>query len=573
MKTVLRAALVVASLVSVPFASAGDWVFDGGFDDRTEGPHSDAAAARFLTQATFGPSIATIRALRQTGYNAWFASQSAVAPSRHRPYLESQAAAGLDIYQNSRQEAWWLHSVRAPDQLRQRVAFALSELLVVSDQGGAIEGYPIAMANYYDLLVDGAFGNYRDLLGKVTLSPVMGHYLSMFKNRKPDEATGIRPDENYAREIMQLFSVGLVRLNMDGTVVMSGGQPVPTYDQDTIRGFAHVFTGWNWANCPGTDSGQSWRWDWCPSGPVDWPNPGWDAYWLQPMAPWQTYHASAGTKQLLVYPGVTLPGGVLPAGGTAQSNLQAALDNLFNHPNVAPFIAKHLIRRLVSSNPSPAYVGRVAAVFANNGTGVRGDLGATVRAVLMDSEARTLPSLASNRGKLREPLLRLSHLWRALDGRADDGRYREWNPEYYLGQAALRSPTVFNFFLPDYRPPGELTVLGLDGPEFQITTDTTIASATMGLAYKIFYAWRGMPDQSPDDIVVDLQPELAFASDPVRLVDRYDLLFMNRTMSPHMFTTLVNYAQSFPNNADGRRQRVQETLWLVMGSPEYAIER
>ncbi len=573
MKTVLRAALVVASLVSVPFASAGDWVFDGGFDDRTEGPHSDAAAARFLTQATFGPSMATIRALRQTGYNAWFASQAAVAPSRHRPYLESQAAAGLDVYQNSRQEAWWLHSVRAPDQLRQRVAFALSELLVVSDQGGAIEGYPIAMANYYDLLVDGAFGNYRDLLANVTLSPVMGHYLSMFKNRKPDEATGIRPDENYAREIMQLFSVGLVRLNMDGTVVMSGGQPVPTYDQDTIRGFAHVFTGWNWANCPGTDSGQSWRWDWCPSGPVDWPNPGWDAYWMQPMAPWQTYHASAGTKQLLVYPGVALPGGVLPAGGTAQSNLQAALDNLFNHPNVAPFIAKHLIRRLVSSNPSPAYVGRVAAVFANNGTGVRGDLGATVRAVLMDNEARTLPSLASNRGKLREPLLRLSHLWRALDGRADDGRYREWNPDYYLGQAALRSPTVFNFFLPDYRPPGELTVLGLDGPEFQITTDTTIASATMGLAYKIFYAWRGMPDQSPDDIVVDLQPELAFASDPVRLVDRYDLLFMNRTMSPHMFTTLVNYAQTFDNTAGGRRQRVQETLWLVMGSPEYAIER
>ncbi len=573
MKTVLRAALVVASLVSVPFASAGDRVFDGGFDDRTEGPHSDAAAARFLTQATFGPSMATIRALRQTGYNAWFASQAAVAPSRHRPYLESQAAAGLDVYQNSRQEAWWLHSVRAPDQLRQRVAFALSELLVVSDQGGAIEGYPIAMANYYDLLVDGAFGNYRELLEKVTLSPVMGHYLSMFKNRKPDEATGIRPDENYAREIMQLFSVGLVRLNMDGSVVMSGGQPVPTYDQDTIRGFAHVFTGWNWANCPGTDSGQSWRWDWCPSGPVDWPNPGWDAYWMQPMAPWQTYHASAGTKQLLVYPGVTLPGGVLPAGGTAQSNLQAALDNLFNHPNVAPFIAKHLIRRLVSSNPSPAYVGRVAAVFANNGTGVRGDLGATVRAVLMDSEARTLPSLASNRGKLREPLLRLSHLWRALDGRADDGRYREWNPDYYLGQAALRSPTVFNFFLPDYRPPGELTALGLDGPEFQITTDTTIASATMGLAYKIFYAWRGMPDQSPDDIVVDLQPELAFASDPVRLVDRYDLLFMNRTMSPHMFTTLVNYAQTFENTANGRRQRVQETLWLVMGSPEYAIER
>ena len=215
-------------------------------------------------------------------------------------------------------------------------------LLVVSDQGGGIEGYPIALANYQDLLVDQAFGNYRDLLEQVTLSPVMGHYLSMFKNRKPDPEQNIRPDENYAREIMQLFSIGLVQLNPDGTPVLAGGQPVPTYTQDTIRGFAHLFTGWNYANCPRTDGGQWWEWEWCPSGPVDWPEPGWDAYWLVPMEPWQQYHASEDSKQLLAYPGVTLSGGVLPAGGTAESNLDAALDNIFGHPNVGPFVARHL---------------------------------------------------------------------------------------------------------------------------------------------------------------------------------------------------------------------------------------
>lgn len=574
MKTqIWRWALMMTLAGLAPQAWAGDHIFDSGYDHRIEGPYSDAQAARFLTQATFGPSMAEIARLRAIGYNAWLAEQYGLPASHHRPYLEAQQLAGLDVYQNSRQEAWWLHSIRANDQLRQRVAFALSELFVVSDQSGAIEGYPIAMANYYDLLVDGAFGNYRSLLENVTLSPVMGHYLSMFKNRKPDPEENIRPDENYAREIMQLFSVGLVQLAPNGTILLSGGQPIPTYNQDTIRGFAHVFTGWNWANCPMTGGGQWWEWEWCPSGPVDWPDPGWDAWWMVPMEAWENYHASDEDKQLLVYSGSALPGGLLPGGGTAASDLQAALGNIFNHPNVAPFIARHLIKRLVTSNPSPAYVGRVAAAFSNNGSGVRGDLGATVRAVLMDTEARTLPSLASNGGKMREPVLKLSHLWRALDGRADDGRYREWNIDYYFAQAPLRSPTVFNFFLPDYTPPGELTALNLDAPEFQITTDTSIASVSNVLGYKIYYDWRGQGSQLPEDIVVDLSTETPLASDPVRLVDRYDLLFMSRTMSPFMFDTLVGYLQTFPTNQEGLRQRVQNAVWLIQSSPEYAIER
>lgn len=551
-----------------------DHVFDAGFDHRSEGPYSSGDAQRFLTQATLGPSMARIANLESIGFNAWFSQQLAAPASHHRPYLEAREAAGDDVYQNIRQEAWFQFAIQAPDQLRQRVAFALSEILVVSDQSGAIEGEPIPMAQYYDLLVDGAFVNYRNLLEQVTLSPVMGHYLSMFKNRKPDPEENIRPDENYAREIMQLFSIGLVQLNQNGTVITSGGQPVPTYNQDTIRGFAHVFTGWNWANCPSSQPMQWWEFEYCPPGPVDWPDPGWDAYWLEPMESYDDFHASEESKQLLIYPGVSLAGGILPAGGTAQTDLQAALDNIFNHPNVAPFIAQHLIKRLVTSNPSPAYVGRVATMFNNNGSGVRGDLAATVRAVLMDSEARTVQPLASNSGKLREPLLRLTQLWRAFDGRADDGRFREWYIYYYFAQAPLSSPTVFNFFLPSYQPPGELSTLGLIAPEFQITTDTTVASVANILADKVFWAWRGNDDVGPEDIVVDLEPELALANDPARLVDRYDLLLMGHTMSNSMYNTLVTYLQSLPaSDNDERRQRVQEAIWLIQSSPEYSIER
>lgn len=555
-----------------PALFAGDHIFDATFGEHAEGPHSDADAARFLTQSTFGPTLAEIARLREIGYHAWLDEQFDLPATRHLPYLLAQEAAGIDVYQNSRQEAWWLHSLRASDQLRQRVAFALSELLVVSDQG-VLESTPKGLANFYDLLAEHAFGNYRDLLEDVTLSPIMGHYLSMFKNRKPDPDANIRPDENYAREIMQLFSIGLVQLAPDGTVVLQDGQPIPTYDQETIRGFAHVFTGWNWANCPRDAGGLWWEWEYCPIGPVPWPEEGWDIGLLLPMEPWESYHASEGTKQLLVYPGVALPGGLLPAGGTALNNLRTALDNIFHHPNVGPFVARHLIKRLVTSNPSPAYVGRVAAAFANNGVGVRGDLAATVSAVLMDSEARQLPGSNTHAGKLREPLLRLTHLWRALDASADDGRYREWNSDYYLGQAAMRSPTVFNFFLPDYRPPGELSVLELDAPEFQITTDTFIASVANGLGAKVFWAWRGHDGQQPEDIVVDLGPEIPHAADPVRLIDRYDLLFMNRTMSDFMYQTLVDYLEGLPDTAEGRRRRVQEAVWLIQTSPEYVIER
>lgn len=569
---VAAAALALCLLPMQP-ASASDFLFSAGFDEPPEGPYSAAEAARFLTQATFGPTFEDIEHLRQIGYNAWFAEQLAAPVTGHRTYLQTLQNQGVEIYQNARQEAWWNAALTGPDQLRQRVAYALSQIIVVSDQSGAIEGTPKGMSQFYDLLAGQAFGNYRQLLEDVTLHPVMGHYLSMFKNRKPDPVENIRPDENYAREIMQLFSVGLIQLNPDGTPLLVNSLPVPTYGQDTIRGFAHVFTGWNWANCPRTNGGQPWEWQWCPIGPVPWPEPGWDIGWELPMQEWEQYHASEDSKQLLVYPGVALAGGLLPAGGLARGNLELALDNVFEHPNVGPFLAYRLIQRLVSSNPSPQYVGRVAAVFDDNGQGVRGDLGATVRAILMDPEARQIATPASGRGKLREPLLRVTQAWRALDASTGDGRFRAWNPEYSLAQAALRSPTVFNFYLPDFQPTGELSDLGFIAPEFQIMTDTYAARVLNGLGANVYWAWQGNGGD-PEDIRVDLAPGMALAQNPNALVDYYSLLFTYRSMSTSMYQTLVNHAAAISaSTVEGRRARVQDTIWLIQSSPEYAIER
>lgn len=577
-------------------ALAGDWIFQARFDEPAEGPYNPREASRFLTQASFGPTLAEIDRVGRIGYNAWLTEQFALPVSRQLPFLDQliqqaiNAGQPIEVWQDRRQEIWWRNALQEPDQLRQRVAFALSQILVVSDQNGALEGNPTTLAHYHDLLAEHAFGNYRTLLEAVTLHPAMGRYLAMHKNRKPDAALNIRPDENYAREIMQLFSIGLVRLNADGTVMdgdagTPGVQPIPTYTQDTIRGFAHVFTGWNYSTCqpPTAAEGPSlnwWAWEYCPSGPE---NQDWRQHsgWRTPMRPWgegtsfgEIYHASAGTKQLLNYPGVTLPNGVLPAGGTARANLGAALDNIFRHPNVGPFVSHQLIQRLVTSNPSPAYVGRVAAVFANNGSGVRGDLRAVVRAILLDPEARR--PTAAHAGKLREPLLRVTQMWRALDARSPDGRIREGWPEWYSAQAALRSPTVFNFYQPRYQLPGEIATLGLDSPEFQITTDTYLIRMSNEIGGKVYWAWLGNPDiGSWIPVQIDLSRDLPLATNPRALVERYDLLFMAGRMSPAMTQTLISHINDIGVNswAGWQRERVQDALWLTLTSPQYVVEK
>ena len=579
--------LVVASAFATP-SIAGELLFTASFDESPEGPYNDYEAARFLTQATFGPTAAEIARLRQMGYNAWLDEQFALPFSAHRPYLQT-IAAGENVYHNIRNEVFFQRAMTAPDQLRQRLAFALSEIFVTSDQGGGLGGEPQALAFYYDLLGQQGLGTYRNLLEQVTLSPVMGRYLSMFGNRKPDPASNVRPDENYAREIMQLFSIGLVRLNADGTVFdgdagTPGVQAVPTYDQDTIRGFAHVFTGWTFNGCGVREfeycgaGAQGERWFLPMSAPE---GPWWDNIY-------RVWHAYTGDKQLLQYAGVTLPNGVLAGSPeptathgnpTPSTNLTAALNNVANHPNVGPFISKLLIQRFVTSNPEPDYVGRVTAVFNNNGSGVRGDLRAVVRAILMDPDARAKPVATSHQGKLREPLLRMTQLWRAFGATDPNGRFNDWSiwwPGQYVPQSPLHSRTVFNFFLPDYQPAGEIATGGWVAPEFQIQTDGYVTNFSNILDTMTYY-YVGNPSEwlDPNQARINLSTERALSSNAAlnSLLERLDVLLMSGSMSPHMRTTLRNYLLSIPVGDEAGYRRAWEAIWLIMVSPEYVVEK
>jgi len=567
------------------------------------GPASDADAARFLAQATFGTTLTDIQSLRALGYQAWLNKQFAAAPSVEAPYLDWVKKLPDDsnsVDDSTRMQAWAINSLgtgdpsragfpgNAPtDQLRQRVAFALSELFVVSNKNGTLAYEPWALASYYDTLSADAFGNYRTLLEDVTKHPTMGTYLSMIQNQKADPTQNIHPDENYAREVLQLFSIGLVQLNLDGTPQLDAtSKPIPTYSQVTVRGFAAVFTGWNWNNTgcgPNTWTccDQDNYFDWA-CAPSDHDVPA----WRKPMQPVEFYHDNTSDKQLLVYPSVALANGVLVHGGAAQAEMTAALDNIFHHPNVGPFVSKQLIQRLVTSNPTPAYVQRVANVFNNNGAGVRGDLKAVVQAILLDDEARNGQNTAPTTfGKLREPLLKLTHVWRAMASKSVSGRndnVNTWPPiEDLYGEAPLRSPSVFNFFKPVFVPPGEPQTLALRAPEFQILTDTAAVLTPNHLYHEIFCNYIGSQDCWGSDDAATIQMNLArdatlAESNPAQLIDQYNLLFLSGQMSSFMrgiLLTRLNAITQGNNGASLGVFRVQHALYLILDSPEYAIQK
>jgi uncharacterized protein (DUF1800 family) len=589
--------ILLASTLAMAQDHRPDALLRHGFEAASVGPASDAAAARFLAQATFGPSLEDVAHLRSVGYSAWLDEQFAKPVATQIPYLDwvadlpSLPIGNNHVTDDTRLEAWTINALGTPDpsrgmvapsdQLRQRMAFALSEIFVVSSKNGTLTYQPWALASWYDMLSANAFGNYRDLIEDVTLHPAMGIYLSHIQNQKADPVRNIRPDENYAREVMQLFSVGLVQLNADGTPLLIGGQPQPTYNQVTVRGLAAVLTGWNWNN---TGCGPG-SYTCCTAstytrcGPYnDYDRP----VWRLPMQPIEAFHDSTSAKQLLDYPGVTLPAGLLAPGGTATSDLAAALDNLFLHPNVGPFIARRLIQRLVTSNPSPAYVQRVAAVFANNGSGVRGDLKATLRAILLDAEARYGQWFDSVRfGKLREPLIRNTHLWRAMDAVSTGGRIDTLTPypgiEDWYGQGPLRSPSVFNFFRPDFRAHGEVSTLGLYSPEFQILSDS-IAVGTGNRLFSLSFCYHseGASCWTDDDtatLFLDTARDATLAAnDPGALLDRYNLLFLSGQMSPAMRAILLTRLNAITGSARGR-QRVQHALYLILNSPEYVVQK
>ena len=548
---------------------------------------SNADASRFLIQASFGPTTDSINRIRSISYAGWIDEQLAMAPTYHLPYYNARSAEFMarsggtdDGYLTPRQEAWWQHAITAPDQLRQRMAFALSQILVIS-QDSSLEDDNQGVTVYYDILMRNAFGNYRQLLEDVTLSPMMGTYLSMIRNQKPNTKTGRAPDENFAREIMQLFTIGLSQLNIDGTLQLgSDGLSIPTYTQADIVGLAHVFTGWgpyfDPANPPKYSNGTV-------AKASDWFLYGWDG--INPM----TFNATYGDLQARqIVGGVTVSATL-----TGPQRLKLAIDTLFNHPNVGPFLARQLIQRFVTSNPSPAYIRRVATVFNNNGAGVRGDLGATLRALLLDPEARGAASLVDTKfGKLTEPLLRMTRLFRAFTPTprpyAATGDNRLFlNFVYSMDeQSPLFSPTVFNFYKPGFAKAGTVATAGMVSPEFQIYDDVTAMLET-NRNYNFIFSniYVGEPVSTGTNMKLDLNEPLAILTAPGRthadaqaaMVDYFNQRLMGGTMSAFLRQKILDTYASLPTTytytAANELRRVQVGLYLVMFSPEFNIQR
>ncbi len=556
----------------------------GGFATSLPVPTNSAEASRFLQQATYGATSTEITRVTSLGYGPWINDQIAKPVSLHlelhqamqnelRPFFTAQEDKDCEFSYGcnlSRHDTWTQIAVYGDDQLRQRVAFALSQLFVISDGSDNVGYSHLAISDYYDTLAGNAFGNYRTLLEEVSLHPLMGRYLGMLQNEKANPSRNTEPDENFAREVMQLFSIGLVELNNDGTAKLdAGGNTISTYNNATISNLARSLTGWNFG---GAASWYVWE--------DDVKLPG----LIRSMAPLATFH-DTGAKTLL-------NGATVPAGGTAEADLKIALDNLYNHPNVGPFLARHMIQRLVTSNPSPAYIGRVATAFNNNGSGVRGDMRAVVRAVLLDTEARDMTVAARDEyGKVKEPMLRLTAIWRAFgaQGQAVAGaagpttraflRNRGAGPD--MSQTVMSSPSVFNFYRPNYQPPGALRARGLYAPELQILNEASALST--------YNHWHGRLFQMDrDDLTIpatvtdprfytarmrlNLSVEKDLAVAPGALADRLNLLLMAGRMTPAMRQILVEAAYATSMN-DGGGDRVEDMVFLIASSPQFAVQR
>jgi len=533
------------------------------------GPVSAADAARFLTQATYGATDESIAAVSASGYAAWIDQQIAMPVSgSHQADLEKRLitvrAANPYGRMNINDFSWsyWKQAISAPDQLRERVKLALSEIFVISLVDSPTD--VLGAANYFDMLGANAFGNYRDLLEDVTFHPMMGVYLTWIANQKEDPATGRHPDENYAREIMQLMSIGLVQLNRDGTPKLDGaGRPIPTYSTDDVQGLAKVFTGYSWFSEKPTNS--TFRGGSSASANV-----------TKPMIAYPDFH-STSSKSFL---GVTIPASKKP---DPAGDVKIALDTLFNHPNVGPFISRQLIQRLVTSNPSPAYVDRVASVF-NDANGVRGNLGAVVKAILLDPEARELNLADLNYGKLREPVVRLANWARAFGAESQTG---DWMipatnaTSNSIGQLALTSPSVFNFFRPGYSPPNSrIGGQNLLAPEFQIVDEVTVATYANTMQIVIDGGIGVAPAGQPlRDVRSSYAKELAIANDVNALVNRMDLLLLNGRMSLSLRRRMSDAIETINVSGDpatvnkGMLNRVKLAIYMAMVSPEYVAQR
>ena len=558
----------------------------------TSGP-SPKEAARFLIQAAFGPDQDTngnnipenVEEVMALGFGAWIDAQFARPIGTLRPFVQWALAqpGSAEIYNDTKQDAWWGRAMgvpklrpdaattQLPDPLRQRVGFALAQIYVISDRMETLGTNPEGMAAYYDMLLSHALGNFRDLLFDVSVHPCMGLYLSHLGNRKPDPAANTFPDENYAREVMQLFSIGLWMLNADGTRQLDGmGQPIPTYSNADITQFARVFTGLS-------------HWD-SNFG-------GYSVDFTHPMIGWDAEH-DLGPKTLLL--GATTPQRTASAGTTGTAtflDVNAAIDNLFNHPNAGPFLARQLIQRLVTSNPSPAYIARVAAKFADNGAGVRGDMKAVVKQILLDPEARDGAMLASPTfGKVREPFLKCVNFARAFNAASQEGWYYLDGFDIDHVEEPFKSPSVFNFYLPTYAPPGALTQAGVVAPELQIVNASSGVKAPN-------YFWNAiegglarwgvaLPQRA---VRLNTAPEMLLNAgtvavgdhnppgpglDPDPLIRRLDLALTGGTLDPRTFQVIrEGMLRIGPPNYDWHIQRLKLGIYLIVTSPEFAVQR
>ena len=525
--------------------SADDFADDINYDSSASSNLTLEQASRFLSQATCGPTRDEIDRLKRIGIDTWLDEQFSMSrPQGHWSWLRSR---GVDDDRSNGpngpgKKYWdasiWRMLITAPDQLRQRVALALLDTMVVGIDGLNEDWVQFAMANYVDLLLDNAFGNYRDILGAITTSSAMGQYLTFISSSRED-VDGTMPDENYARELMQLFTIGLWRLKLNGDVLVIDGEPQPTYTQDDVSQLARVFTGMRHQN----DNFST-------------PNPHSSPLVIDPAT------NERGDSYFLR---TTIPGGGMKA-------VDAALDVLFNHYNTAPFFAKTLIRRLVTSNPSRGYIRRVARVFRDNGSGVRGDMKAIIRAVLTDREARSDGALtAPHTGKVRDPVLRLTHWARAFGLRSPSGDWSFPNISSSvvgIGQAPGHSPSVFNFFRPGYSPPqSELIARGLVAPELQIANEQSV------IGYVNYMASAVLNNNVRNtDTVSDESWLLPLARNAEALVAEVNLTLAAGQLSPAEIKLIVNAVNSFrPTNDFRRRRRVITAVLLTLVSPGYLV--
>ena len=487
------------------------------------------------------------------------------------------------------------------------MAFALGQILVVSELAGAnIDTESIC--SYNDILVKGAFGNFRQLLEDVSLNPAMGQMLSHRGNMKAGVIAGTTPDENYAREVQQLFTVGLVQLHPDGTLLLDvNGQPIPTYDQSMIVETAKVFTGWAFANVtvPANTTNVSQYRAFPPStrdlGASE------DSGWINPMKYFDAFHDKTQKRVIGVQqvPLAAAAATTIPAGQTGPQDLKMLLDVLFNHPNTGPFICRQLIQRFVTSNPSPGYVYRVAQVFANDGTGTRGNLGAVVKAIFTDYEARSLDVMDHvGYGKLKEPIIRLTTMFRALKAAAPNGRYLDshwWggpltnrnprSPNIWghaspsmanagddLGQNPNGAPTVFNFFSPDFSPPGPLAAAGLVAPELEIVNATNAVNCPNKLLFYLFRDLSSTPDFPPPPsglspyLVMDYSALLPLVQSPPALIDQLGLLFCGNRLSAAARNQILATQQALAANTSAL-DRLKSALYIVLLSPDSAMQK